>query len=318
MAERRYTVVFYGSLLVATAATFGVYRVLEANKASSRIVTRPVIVATRDIADGVSLERRDLRVDEWPVQAVPAGAYQSIDSVLSRVTRVAVFKGEPLVPGRLAPVGTAAGLESKITPGKRAIGLRINDVAGISGLIQPGSRVDVLVTLRDASGRNEQMAKLFMENLRVLSVGSQVEREEGGDPIRARTVTVEVEPADTERLALAQRQGTIQLVLRGFADPDSARTTGATISDVVARLRDPVTTAQTPPAPRPVRRRPPPQPTPAPVVPETVIVERPVPPKAPDSVNVRVYRGDKVTQQKVERTDPKPDTAAQRRASGNP
>ena len=45
MAGRRYTFVFYVAVAIAAIATFGVYRVLENTKASSRIATRPLVVA---------------------------------------------------------------------------------------------------------------------------------------------------------------------------------------------------------------------------------------------------------------------------------
>ena len=72
-----------------------------------------------------------------------------------------IFKGEAIVPGRLAPEGTAPGLEVKITPGKRAYVMRINDVSGLAGMIQPNSRVDILVVIDDRRG-SKQVAKLFM------------------------------------------------------------------------------------------------------------------------------------------------------------
>ena len=133
MAGRRYTFVFYVAVGIAALATFGVYRVLENTKASSRIATRPLVVAAKNIPEGTAIERTSLSVREWPVATVPAGAFASADSLIGRVTRVAVFEGEPLVPGRLAPSGTGPGIEVKITPGKRAMALRINDVAGVSG-----------------------------------------------------------------------------------------------------------------------------------------------------------------------------------------
>jgi pilus assembly protein CpaB len=189
MAERRYTLVFYAAVVTAAAATYGVYRVIETTKESARIPTQSVVVAAQDVPEGASLDRMVLTVSDWPVPTVPAGAYASLDSVQGRVTRVAVFKGEPIVPGRLAPAGTGPGIEVKITPGKRAMGVRIDDVSGISGLLQPNSRVDVLVTLRDMTGSSEgperQVSKLFMENMRVLSVGSQVQRGPDNQPIQA-------------------------------------------------------------------------------------------------------------------------------------
>jgi pilus assembly protein CpaB len=303
MAERRYSVVFYAALVVAAGATYGVYKLLQHNRESARIATVPVVVSLVDLPEGSTIERNMITANPWPVPTIPAGAFSSPDSVVGRVTRVAVFKGEPLVPGRLAPVGTGPGLEVKITPGKRAMALRINDVAGISGFIQPNSRVDVMVTLANqGSGQKQQVAKLFMENMRVLSVGHEVQRDAQGKPINAATATLEVTPDEAERLAVAASQGSIQLVLRGYGDPDSIDTKGATSNDVLSQLRltqpTPVRTVSRQ-APRP--RRPTPEPTPPP---PPVVVE--APPKRPDSLVVKIYRGAEVTQRKFDRNDSTP------------
>lgn len=296
MAERRFTLVFFVAIATAAAATFGVYRVLDTTKREAQIPTRAVVVTTRDLSEGTRLDAEMLAVKQWPAPTVPEGAFDTPDSLVGRVTRVAVFNGEPVVPGRLAPVGSSAGLEVKITPGKRAMALRINDVAGIAGLIQPNARVDVLVTLRDdLTQGGRQVSKVFMENMRVLSVGTQVERGADGQAIQATTATLEVTPQEAERLAVAVNAGSIQLVLRGFGETDSARTRGAVASDVISALQGapaPQPRAEAPrPAPRrsaPVAARPA-APAPAPVV---------AAPRAPDSVAIEVYRGATKTQQK--------------------
>ena len=302
MAGRRYTFVFYVAIGIAALATFGVYRVLENTKASSRIATRPIVVATRNLAEGSALDRTALSVREWPVATIPAGAFSSADSLIGRVTRVAVFEGEAMVPGRLAPSGTGPGIEVKITPGKRAMGVRINDVAGVSGLIQPNSRVDVLVNINNAAEGGRQVSKLFMENMRVLSVGTSVERDADGKPIQATTAALEVTPEEAERLAVATNQGSIQLVLRGYGDPDSVKTKGANAADVLSELGSaPTRVVEAPkPAPRRVTERP--RPTPAPV---PVAV---APPPKPDTLTVQVFRGDQVTSHKFERPAPNPST----------
>jgi pilus assembly protein CpaB len=302
MAERRYTLVFYVAVIVAAVATYGVYKALEVTRESGRVVTAPVVVASEDIPEGHAIEKRAITTGQWPVQTIPAGAFSSVDSVAGRVTRVPVFQGEPIVPGRLAPPGTTGGLEVKIAPGKRAMSVKINDVAGISGLIQPNSRVDVLVNIRDdRSPKQSQVAKLFMENMRVLSVGQQVTRGEDGKPINATTATLEVTPDEAERLAIAMGQGLIALVLRGYGDPDSIKTTGATSNDVLAQLRDGKVVDLTPkPADPPPRRKvsaPPPPPPPPPAV-----VQAPA--KLSDSLTVQVYRGATMSQNKfVKRAD---------------
>jgi pilus assembly protein CpaB len=299
MAERRYNLVFYAAILTAVIATFGVYRYLQQAKLNSQVSTQSVVVAARDVTEGEKLDRLALSATQWPSGTAPESAFTSIDSAIGRVVRVPVFKGEPIVPGRLAPAGTGPGLEVKIAPGKRAMALKINDVAGISGLIQPNSRVDVLVTLQaNQQQSTKEQAKMFMDNMRVLSVGTQVERGEDGKPIQATTATLEVTPQQAEQLAVAMNEGTIQLVLRGYGDPDSVVTAGATATDVLALLRSRATAPA--PKPQPERRRvretPAPPPTPPPV--RTVVAD----PRR-DSVVVRVYRGDKLSQQKFEQKD---------------
>jgi pilus assembly protein CpaB len=298
MAGRRYTFVFYVAVAIAAIATFGVYRVLENTKASSRIATRPLVVAAKSLPEGASIDRTSLSVRDWPVATIPAGAFSSTDSLIGRVTRVAIFEGEAIVPGRLAPTGTGPGIEVKITPGKRAMGVRINDVAGVSGLIQPNSRVDVLVNIRAGDGAR-QVSKLFMENMRVLSVGTRVERDAEGKAIEATTAALEVTPEEAERLAVAVSQGSIQLVLRGYGDPDSVRTKGANSSDVLSQLGS-APERSPEPAPRPARRAS----APRPVAPAPVAV---APPAKPDSLTVTVFRGAEVQKQKFEKpTDQKP------------
>jgi pilus assembly protein CpaB len=294
MAAKRYSIVFYAAIIVALVSTFGVYRVLEVTKANARVATAPVVIAQKDLTEGAGIDRMAVTVAQWPVGTIPAGAFTSVDSVAGRVTRVAVFKGEALVPGRLAPDGTGPGLEVKITPGKRAFAFRINDVSGIAGLIQPNSRVDILVVID--GGEKGRVAKLFMENMRVLAIAQATQRTEDGRPINAATCTVEVTPQEGEKLAIATTQGQIQLMLRGYGDPDSAKTNGASTSEIVKTLARSATVepARSDPPRRsapPRREAPAPQPVPAPVV-----LAPPVKPSKPDTNVVTIYR-----QQSMER-----------------
>lgn len=297
MAAKRYTLVFYAALVVALIATFGVYRVLEATKASSRVATGPVVVAANDIPEGRQIDRTSVTVAMWPVTTIPAGAFASVDSVVNRVARLNVFKGEPIVPGRLAPEGTAPGLEVKITPGKRAYSIRINDVSGIAGMIMPNSRVDILVTMNGGGELKQRMAKIFMSNMRVLAIGANVQRGPDGRPINSHVATLELTPEEVEKLAIAANQGSISLALRGYADPDSITTNGATAADVVTMLRDaPVYKA---PTPLRVNRSSPPKQTAStskPSTPDPAPVPAPVvlaPPPKPDSARVQIFRGSK-------------------------
>lgn len=309
MAERRYTTIFGAALITAALATFGIYRVLQASKAENRIVTRPVVIAAKDVGEGKTIDREAVTVAEWPINTVPAGAFASIDSVAGRVTRIDVFRGEVIVPGRLAPDGVGPGLQVKITPGKRALSIKIDDVSGISGMVQPNSRVDVLIVTRDPQTQKD-VAKTFMSNMRVLSVGTISAVSADNRPIQAPTATLEVTPTEAERLAIAQGTGRIQLSLRGYGDPDSIRTTGANSEDVLAQLRSAPLVK-----PEPVRRvssggakrapqvqqaaPPPPQVVAAPPATGEVAPK----PKAPDTATVTIFKGGSQDTRKFVKSD---------------
>jgi pilus assembly protein CpaB len=305
MAAKRYSFVFYVAILVAIAATYSVFKVLESTKASSRVATAPVVIAAKDINEGEIIDRIALSVAQWPISTVPVGAYGRVDSVAGRVTRVPVFNGEPIVPGRLAPEGTEPGLTSKITPGKRAKSIRVNDVSGIAGLIQPNSRVDIVLTTTLSNAA--RTGKIFMQNMRVLAMQTATAKTEDGRPIPATVATLEVTPQELELLTIAQATGTLELALRGYGDPDSVRTGGANTADLERALREGGIRPSSPPP----RRLPNVASAPR-VVPETVIVRPPaVVPKAPpkpDSAKVEVFRGGTKTEQKFSKDSVRKDS----------
>jgi pilus assembly protein CpaB len=295
MAAKRYSLVFYAAIIVALLSTFGVYRVLERTKTNARIVTGPVVIAQKDMAEGASIDRMSVVVAQWPVGTIPAGAFTTVDSVAGRVARVTVFKGEALVPGRLAPDGTGPGLEVKIAPGKRAVSFRINDVSGIAGLIRPNSRVDIVVVM-DGGADKGRLAKVFLQNMRILAIGSAPQPTEDGRPMNATVATVEATPDEGERLSLVTTQAQIQLMLRGYGDPASANTSGATTAQIVQSLNRAATVSTEPraevrrtasvrreTAPEPVQL---PTPTPTPAKPKS------------DTSTVTLIRGREVSKEK--------------------
>jgi len=293
----RYKYVFWAALIIAAIATFGAYRYLQANSTPPPALTKQVVVAKVDIPEGAAIDRVSLAIAGWPAATVPAGAYSSLDSVVGRVTRVNVFTGEAIVPGRLAPAGTGPVLELTIPPGMRAMAIRVSDVSSMSGLIQPNSRVDVMVTIADPT-TGKQQSKLFMENMRVLSVGTEIQRDAQGKPNAAPIATLAVTPEQAEVLAIAMNTGSIQLVLRGYGDPSGISTSGANSADVLAQLRSGrISQPAEPSAPRPVQRA-----APRPSAPPAPIIQRPPPPPPPDSAVVNVFRSGKATPQKFDTT----------------
>ena len=117
----------------------------------------------------------------------------------------------------------------------RAIAVRVDDVVGVAGFIHPDDRVDVLVTMHPNRPGAETTSKVFMQNVKVLAVGQEVE---SNDKTRlhanpATVATLLVSPQDSERLALASIEGRLILTLRSWTDARPVETDGAISSGLV-------------------------------------------------------------------------------------
>ena len=202
---------FGGALLLAAGATAADHPQLF--RASTALPTEPVVIAVRDIPGGSIIPSSALRVAEWPKGTVPVRAYDRVESVSGRVSRAPIFRGDAIVPGRLAPVGAPAGIQ--VAPGMRAYSVRVNDALTFAPLVQPDSRVDVMVVTEDPRNPGQPVAELALSDVRILAINLAPRRD---GEVRAASVALEVLPEQAELLATAAAQGQIQLVLRGRGD----------------------------------------------------------------------------------------------------
>lgn len=179
-----------------------------------------VAVAAREIPFGKALEPMDVRIVRLPDEAAPPGAYEEIESLTGKVATQRIFPGEPLLKARVVEQLAGGVLAASISPKKRAVSVRVNDVVGVAGFLLPGSHVDVLATKRAARNRDAQ-AETILENLRVLAV-DQTASPDKNEPTIVRAVTLEMAPGEAETLVKATQEGTIQLALRNPLDEDVA------------------------------------------------------------------------------------------------
>ncbi len=101
----------------------------------------------------------------------------------------------------------------------------------------PGNRVDVLVTMTDPKTKNE-ITKTVLENVMVLATGTQVEESKEGKPAPFNVYTLEVDPHESERLALAATGGRLQFALRNAMDAETVLTKGADIPQTLKEFRE--------------------------------------------------------------------------------
>jgi pilus assembly protein CpaB len=206
----------------AIAAYFSITAVARQTGAQAGGGAQPVVVATADLTYGVKLEPEMLHVVRYPKDAVPAGAFSSVDSVVGQTTKVFLGAREPVTAVKLSSRG--GGLSMLVRPTMRAASVEVNQVSGVSGFVLPGDRVDVLVTVDPRNAGNEDaVTRTILQNIEVLAAGQKTQQE-SNKPISVQAVTLLVDPKGAEQVALAMHEGEITLALRNPEDQDTVKT----------------------------------------------------------------------------------------------
>jgi pilus assembly protein CpaB len=228
MARIRLFVVLALAVVAGGTFAFATHRYIQQQPAAgeSRPV-RPVVIAAANLDLGAELRREDLKVIDWPADALPAGAFEKPEALVGRGLIQPVVQNSPILPGHMPPVEAGAGLPPVIPTGLRAVSVRVNDVISVAGYVLPGTRVDVLATVNPTTQQSDITSKVILTNVQVLTAGTKIERDsEDNKPVTVNVVTLLVDPAQAERLTLASTEGKIQLALRNPLDKETPSTTG--------------------------------------------------------------------------------------------
>nr|WP_295663806.1 Flp pilus assembly protein CpaB [Polymorphobacter sp.] len=193
----------------------------------------PVVIAASDLPPAAAIDKTKLKLVDWPADSVPAGSFQSLAAIpADHGLMQPMVAGEPLLAGRMTGGTARPGIAPKIADGMRAATVRVTDVTGTGGFILPGARVDLLIT-QAGTQSNSPFNDVLFENIRVIAV-NQDANEAKDKPEVAQTVTVEVSPVQSQKLALAQTVGTVSLVLRNPAYNASGPITTVHVGDLRA------------------------------------------------------------------------------------
>jgi pilus assembly protein CpaB len=259
--------------------------------------TTQIVVAALPVSVGAKLTEADVRLIPWPKASPIEGSFHAPSEVINRGVLISILPNEPILASKLAPEGSGAGLMSTIPDGMRAVSVKVNDVIGVAGFVVPGSRVDVILSGSPTSGGNVEMAKIFLENIQVLTAGQNLASDDNGRPLNVQVVTLLVTPEQSEALALASIDGRIQLALRNPLDLEQKN------PNAVRRehLFHGVGATPTPPpatAPKPATRVATRKPTPPPVAPPPPVMVAPPPPPVinaqPVKREIQVISGNKI------------------------
>jgi pilus assembly protein CpaB len=229
------------SIIIAISGSVFIYKWINLKTAPKAVVkveseAVPIAVAAVDLQWGTQLKPEMIKITPFLKDSLPEGHFTRTADLNNRIVIATLKKGEPVVEHRLAPVSIeTGGVSAILKPGKRAVAVKGDKVMGISGFINPGNRVDVLVTIEDPRTKKDK-TKVVLENIPVLATGTQIQKNEKGEPMPVDVYTLEVTLEDAEKLALVASMGRLKFALRNITDTEPVLTKGATISETMASL----------------------------------------------------------------------------------
>ena len=192
-----------------------------------------VLSVSEPMNKGDRVNKGDLKWIDWPTDAVTAALITNdadadvsvMDSLMGAFVREPLTPGDPLVMSRFIRAGDAGIMAALLSPGMRAVTVRISVDTASGGFIQPGDKVDIILQEMiqpdsDVGGSTQPkfIATTIFENVTILAIDQSFSNNpEGGAAIPGSTATLELSPRDAERVTVAQVRGDLSLVLRGFS-----------------------------------------------------------------------------------------------------
>jgi pilus assembly protein CpaB len=194
--------------------------------------TVSIVVPKRDMNVGDELTAENMAARDVPKEFAPSTAIGSekFDAAKGQKLSIPIRQGEPMMWQYLER-GKNPSFSAKLNRGTRAFTMAVDEINSVSGMVQPGDRVDLLLSLkppRELTGQAAFPNQIFplLQGVPVLATGRQTkamydETPGPGGQVQTRqfsTITVELPPNAIKRILVAQESGRITAVLRNPDD----------------------------------------------------------------------------------------------------
>ena len=235
--NRRLVTILLAAFVVAALCSVLVYRLVGMRIAAAKpLPSTRVVAAATDIKIGTVLSAPDLTTVQI-MGTVPKSAILDAKNAIGRGVISNLYAGEPILDDRLAPMGSGGGFAATIKDGMRAIAVRVDQVVGVAGFVLPGMHVDVLIsgvppTNTGGGGNNDTQVRTVLQNIEVLSAGTDIQKDAEGKPQQVQVVNLLVTPEQAQVMALASNETRIQLVLRNPLDIKVAPVQGTAMTNL--------------------------------------------------------------------------------------
>lgn len=200
--------------------------VVEINK----VETVDVLVASRDLEMGSRLAGDAVRWKAWPKENIGPGMItrDSNPDATAKLeparVRLAIFEGEPIFEKKLVIPGQSGFMSAVLPKGMRAISVAISERSSAGGFILPNDRVDVILTrkLENPQGGDKiVVSETVLTDVRVLAVNQTYKQTPDDEKVaveEGKTATLELDPRQTEVIAMVESAGELSLSLRSIAE----------------------------------------------------------------------------------------------------
>jgi pilus assembly protein CpaB len=225
------------TLICASISAVLVYLAIGKNKNGEETAaaesTTQTVVAKIDIPARTQITSTMLTLKDIPVSARLSNAVGSTDDVVGKVSRYPIYADEQLTSNKVVEIGgneAADSLAFSVPDGKRAISISADQVVSAGGLVLPGDYVDIMAVLNgkgaDGSDIQNFVVKTILQDVQVLAVAQKIadtgQDETGKSDTKANpdatTLTLLVTPDQAQTIFLAELNGTLRAVVRGFGD----------------------------------------------------------------------------------------------------
>lgn len=227
------------ALILAGVATVLAVNYINSARSEVAASSEPieVLVAQEDIPRGAAAEELIaggmIALEQVPQRYVAADAISSERAIEGQVLNTPLSKGEQVTTARFS-LPSAAGLAYSVPADQVAIAIPVDEVRGISGMVRPGDRVAVFVTIESADEAEEaeegaKVTRLLIPEAKVVAMGTALTSEpvaqttqgEGGaivtgsreEPEAPSVMTLAVPPADAEKLIFSEEVGSVWVTL---------------------------------------------------------------------------------------------------------
>lgn len=213
-------------------AMVGVQQALQKQKADPDVDKVQVFVAATEIQPGQTIDLQMLEKRKFLKESVPPEAVTDAKQLEKRALTVKAMPGEIIRVDKLGAEGKT-GASISIPVGMRTVTIPTTTTQAHSGMMQPGDRVDVMVTYRvqpPAGGRDYPETKTIMGNVAVFATDAERDANGGAEGAKGtmKNVSLLVTPEQAQILTMAQSFGTICLSLKNPGDTQEVEITNLT------------------------------------------------------------------------------------------